>query len=60
MVAKKAAPKAAPVEPTEDELTLPMDETDGPIEHDHGDYSQYMNDADPDYDAPEQNAKVTS
>lgn len=57
MVAKKAAPKAAPVE---ENPTSPANESTEPVEHEHGDYSQYMNDAEPDYDAPEQNAKVTS
>lgn len=53
--AKKAAPKKA----TAEEPPV-VDETTEPVEHEHGDYSEYMNDAEPDFDAPEQNAKVTS
>lgn len=60
MVAKKAAPKAAP-EPVDEDVTATQPtEPVEPVQHEHGDYSEYMNDADPDYDAPEQNAKVTS
>lgn len=57
MAVKKAAPKAAP-EPVDEDVTATQPTE--PVEHEHGDYSEYMNDADPDYDAPEQNAKVTS
>lgn len=37
------------------------EESTEPVEHEHGDYSQYVVEgAEPDFDAPEQNAKVVS